>query len=116
MIGLDMKHFPSFESDLKMMEKLVSEESVFALPGQCFDYPNYMRLVLTLPKELTIQACDRISSFCNRHYVECESQLRNGINNNNGGSLFTKPMSDSLRKGKESSGNMENGNFHAVKT
>lgn len=66
-----MRHFPSFESDLKMMEALVSEESVFALPGQCFDYPNYMRLVLTLPKELTTEACDRIAHFCTKHFVEC---------------------------------------------
>ena len=79
MVGLDMKHFPSFSSDLKMMEKLVAEESVFALPGQCFDYPNFMRLVLTLPKELTAEACDRIASFCNRHYVEYQSGSRNVV-------------------------------------
>lgn len=79
MVGLDMKHFPSFSSDLKMMEKLVAEESVFALPGQCFDYPNFMRLVLTLPKELTAEACNRIASFSNRHYVEYQSESKNVV-------------------------------------
>ena len=64
-----MHHFPSFSSGLQLIEVMVSEESVFCLPGECFDYPNYMRMVLTVPKELIIEACSRIEEFFHRHYV-----------------------------------------------
>lgn len=68
-VGIDMDKFPQFSEDLHLMEGLVSEESVFCLPGQCFDLPNFMRIVLTVPKELTIEACDRMVAFFTRHYV-----------------------------------------------
>jgi len=68
-VGIDMNKFPSFSSDLQLIERLVAEESVFCLPGQCFDYPNFMRAVLTVPKELTIEACMRMAVFFKRHYV-----------------------------------------------
>lgn len=64
-----MNHFASFSSGLQLIERLVSEESVFCLPGECFDYPNFMRLVLTVPKELMIEACLRIEAFFTRYYV-----------------------------------------------
>lgn len=35
---------------------------------QCFDYPNYMRLVLTVPAEQLREACQRITAFCQRHH------------------------------------------------
>lgn len=44
------------------------EQSVFCLPGQCFDYPNYMRIVLTVPEGLIWESCTRIADFCNKHY------------------------------------------------
>lgn len=34
---------------------------------QCFDYPGYMRLVLTVPEEQLVEACSRIAAFCDRH-------------------------------------------------
>merc|ERR1719225_781385 len=52
MVKMDMERFPQFTSDLDFIEKLVSEESVYCLPGKCFNYPGYMRLVLTLPPDL----------------------------------------------------------------
>lgn len=47
---------------------LVSEQSVFCLPGRVFDYPNYMRIVVTVPEDLLIEACNRIAEFCSQHY------------------------------------------------
>jgi len=71
-VGIDMHCFPTFKTDLELIERLVTEESVFCLPGQCFDYPNYMRIVLTVPFDLTEEACNRIAAFCSRYYVACE--------------------------------------------
>ena len=64
MVKMDMERFPQFTSDLDFIEKLVSEESVYCLPGKCFNYPGYMRLVLTLPAKLLTEALDRINEFC----------------------------------------------------
>ena len=64
MVKMDMERFPQFKSDLDFIEKLVSEESVYCLPGKCFNYPGYMRLVLTLPANLLEEALERINEFC----------------------------------------------------
>ena len=70
-----MQHFPAFASDLQLMERLVAEESVFCLPGQCFEYPDFMRLVLTVPADLMREACNRIACFVKRHYVPLASPI-----------------------------------------
>lgn len=75
-----MINFPSLKTDLEFVEKLVSEQSVFCLPGRCFDYPNYVRIVLTLPENLTKEACFRIAEFCKKHYVLPHAAHINGIN------------------------------------
>merc|ERR1711970_1709945 len=69
MVRVDMTRFPGITSDLQFVERLVSEESVFCLPGRCFNYPNYIRIVLTVPKPLLEEACDRIQEFCSTHLV-----------------------------------------------
>lgn len=51
---------------------MVVTSCVLVRPGQCFDYPNFMRIVLTVPFELTEDACNRISNFCARYYVANE--------------------------------------------
>lgn len=35
---------------------------------QCFEYPNFFRVVLTVPEEMMTEACRRIGQFCERHY------------------------------------------------
>jgi tyrosine aminotransferase len=60
MIGIDIDNFPEFSTELHFVQSLVKEQSVFCLPGSCFDYPNYMRIVLTVPEEMIVEACDRI--------------------------------------------------------
>lgn len=41
---------------------------MFCLPGKCFDVDNFIRIVLTVPKEMIIEACERIKEFCKEHY------------------------------------------------
>ena len=69
MVRIDMSRFPAFKNDLHFVESLVSEQSVFCLPGKCFNYPNYFRIVLTLPENLLSEACDRMLEFCSANLV-----------------------------------------------
>ena len=73
---VDMERFPHFTTDLQFIERLVAEESVHCMPGKCFNYPGYMRLVLTLPLRLLNEALDRIHSFCRWVSGLCCTSLR----------------------------------------
>ena len=64
MIGIDTSRFPFGLNDMNFTEDLVREQSVFCLPGSCFHYPNYFRIVLTVPPEMIEEACLRINEFC----------------------------------------------------
>lgn len=35
---------------------------------QAFEYPNFFRIVVTVPQEMMVEACGRIREFCHRHY------------------------------------------------
>lgn len=37
---------------------------------QCFHFPNYFRIVLTVPQEMMLEAVDRIAAFCKAHYMD----------------------------------------------
>merc|ERR1740128_802169 len=69
MVRVDRTRFPGFTSDLNFVERLVAEQSVFCLPGKCFNYPNYVRIVLTVPAILLQEACVRMLEFCSLHLV-----------------------------------------------
>ena len=60
MVGIDMGCFPDFDTDLQIVEAMVAEQSVFCLPGKCFNYPDYFRIVLTVPQEMLVEASKRI--------------------------------------------------------
>lgn len=65
-----------FERDLygeetPFVQNLIREESVFCLPGSAFNLPNWFRLVLTYPAEVTREACERIVAYC-----ECRRRRR----------------------------------------
>ncbi|KAK8391406.1 hypothetical protein O3P69_017176 [Scylla paramamosain] len=81
MVGVDMTMFPGLKNDLELVERLISEESVFCLPGKCFDCPNYMRIVLTVPEPQLREACKRIITFCSRHHASAHV---NGLAHANG--------------------------------
>ncbi|XP_076269532.1 tyrosine aminotransferase-like [Rhynchophorus ferrugineus] len=68
-IQFDMKHFP-FKDDIDLIKRLMEEESIFCLPGECFGIPSFARIVITPPIEVIEEACKRINQFCNRYYVE----------------------------------------------
>ena len=68
MVGIDIDHFPKFSDDTHLVQEMINEQSVFCLPGSCFDYPNYMRIVLTVPAAMIEEACKRIAEFCVEHY------------------------------------------------
>jgi len=69
MVGMDPRAFSGFESDLQIVEGMVREQSVFPLPGMCFNIKNFFRIVLTVPKNNMVEACDRIAEFCAQHYT-----------------------------------------------
>ncbi|XP_076334138.1 tyrosine aminotransferase-like isoform X2 [Tachypleus tridentatus] len=79
MVGIDMDRFREFTSDLEFVERMVSEQSVFCLPGTCFNYPDFMRIVLTVPEEQMQEACERIADFCSCHYGDCDNLNENEI-------------------------------------
>ncbi|XP_056621685.1 tyrosine aminotransferase [Triplophysa dalaica] len=68
MVGIEMEHFPEFQNDVEFTERLVTEQSVFCLPATAFEYPNFFRIVVTVPEEMMAEACVRIREFCTRHY------------------------------------------------
>lgn len=79
MIGIDIDNFPEYTDDLHFVQELVAEQSVFCLPGACFDYPNYIRIVLTVPDEMVRESCSRIAEFCEKHYKIDNRVIENGI-------------------------------------
>ncbi|KAM8861171.1 tyrosine aminotransferase [Synchiropus picturatus] len=68
MVGINIHHFPDFKDDVDFTERLVTEQSVFCLPASAFEYPNYFRVVVTVPEEMMVEACGRIREFCETHY------------------------------------------------
>lgn len=68
MIGINIEQFPEFTDDTHFVQELVNEQSVFCLPGSCFEYPNYVRIVLTVPIQMIEEACSRIAEFCEAHF------------------------------------------------
>ena len=40
---------------------------------QCFEYPNFFRVVITVPEEMILEACSRIQEFCEMHYQGAEA-------------------------------------------
>ncbi|KAG6609535.1 tyrosine aminotransferase [Phytophthora cinnamomi] len=53
--------------DLDLTQKLLDEESVFVLPGQCFGMNNYFRIVFSAPHDVLADAYARLADFCRRH-------------------------------------------------
>jgi tyrosine aminotransferase len=52
--------------DVAFARAVLQEESVAVLPGQCFNFPGFFRVVFAAPPEVLEQAWDRIESFCRR--------------------------------------------------
>lgn len=65
MVGLDTTKL-SVNDDVDFTQRLVSEESVFVLPGSVFQMPNYFRIVISSPPHILSEACARIRAFCDK--------------------------------------------------
>lgn len=50
------------------LQKLINEENVYCLPGSAFFYPGMIRLALIYPKDVIVEACNRIANFCRTVY------------------------------------------------
>lgn len=81
MVGIDIENFPEFENEMDFLQLLVREQSVFCLPGKCFEIPNYFRIVITVPADKIQEACYRIAEFCDKHYRRDLRLISNGIEN-----------------------------------
>lgn len=80
MIGVSIERFPEFKDDTHFVQEMVNEQSVFCLPGSCFEYPGYVRIVLTVPGAMIEEACSRIAEFCDRHYKkESRNFIEHGL-------------------------------------
>ncbi|KAG1453492.1 hypothetical protein G6F56_007561 [Rhizopus delemar] len=67
MLGIEVEKFKDIETDVDFSAKLLAEENVVCLPGECFNYPNYVRLVITPTKDKLEEAYKRIEEFCSKH-------------------------------------------------
>lgn len=66
MIEVDVNRM-GFSDDMEFTKKLLEEEAVFVLPGQCFQAPNFVRIVFSAPREVLAEAFERMHAFCENH-------------------------------------------------
>jgi tyrosine aminotransferase len=67
MVHVDIQKLTGFTDDTDFCARLLMEENVFVLPGQCFGMPNYFRLVTCPPSELLLEAWERLGLFCAKY-------------------------------------------------
>lgn len=67
MVRIEIDHLEGIIDDADFARKLLAEENLFLLPGQCFTMPNYVRLVICPPAEVLKEALDRMKAFCSKH-------------------------------------------------
>jgi len=67
MVGYDPAVLQDIVDDADFTDKLLTEEAVFVLPGQCFGVTNFFRVVYSGPRQKLADAFDRIEAFCQRH-------------------------------------------------
>lgn len=65
MVHVDVQKM-GLKDDMDFVEKLLEEEAVFALPGKCFQAPNFVRIVFAAPKKVLGEAFERMEAFCTR--------------------------------------------------
>uniref|UniRef100_A0A915MMI3 Tyrosine aminotransferase n=1 Tax=Meloidogyne javanica TaxID=6303 RepID=A0A915MMI3_MELJA len=113
MVGFD----PSlFGDETKFVRGLISEESVYCLPGSAFSLSNWFRLVLAFPNETTTEACERIAAYCTRHLRPCVERLEAAMSikkknkgvRNEGNGQGSEESSPIATDDNESSSNNEN--------
>ncbi|TMS36731.1 hypothetical protein L596_003825 [Steinernema carpocapsae] len=87
MVGFDSKNYGD---ETTFVQGLISEESVYCLPGGAFGAPGWFRLVLTYSDEVTVDACERLTQYCARHYKKSAVvSLHDDSDNSEGDSLLS---------------------------
>lgn len=66
-LGINIKQFKNIESSIDFMRKLAEEESVFVTPSECFNYPGFLRIVISSSEEILSEAANRIAQFAQKH-------------------------------------------------
>lgn len=66
-IKIELEKFDGINSSMEFMRLLADEQNVFTFPSECFYQAGFLRIVITVPQELLIEACERISEFCQKH-------------------------------------------------
>ncbi|CAI5745108.1 unnamed protein product [Peronospora destructor] len=67
MVKVRIDILTKIKDDFGLTQKLLDQESVFVLPGQCFGVTNYFRIVFSAPHEVLADAYIRLAEFCRRH-------------------------------------------------
>lgn len=67
MVKIDIDALKDISDDCIFSQKLLQEENLLCLPGQCFGMPNFIRLVTCAPAEKITDAFERIAIFCQNH-------------------------------------------------
>ena len=67
MIKVNIDNLDGFVDDTDFSRRLLEEENLFCLPGQCFNMKNFVRLVICPPEETIREAFERFAIFCGRH-------------------------------------------------
>ena len=66
-IKVNIDNLDGFVDDTDFSRRLLEEENLFCLPGQCFNMKNFVRLVICPPEETIREAFERFALFCGRH-------------------------------------------------
>jgi tyrosine aminotransferase len=67
MVRVELDRLVGFTDDTDFSSRLLMEENVFVLPGQCFNMPSFFRLVTCAPPEILREAIQRATDFCARY-------------------------------------------------
>ena len=67
MVRINVELLEGIEDDVDFSKKLLVEENVSMLPGQCFGMKNFIRLVICPPEDTVRDAFERIVAFCGRY-------------------------------------------------
>jgi tyrosine aminotransferase len=68
MVEILLEEFKDIRNDVDFVEKLVQEQSLLCLPGQCFKCEGaFVRLVTSSPVEILEHGIARLREFCLAH-------------------------------------------------
>jgi tyrosine aminotransferase len=76
MIGVRLDRLDGILDDSDFAKKLLQEENLVLLPGQCFGMIGSLRIVTCPPREVLIEAFDRLKHFIGKHKINQTGEKR----------------------------------------